>query len=258
MYELAKLGGYFLSPLTLVLGLWLVAAMFLARRRRTLAVVLAAIAFAGLWLASTPIVARALVGSLETPYPALALEATPAADAIVVLGGSVAGRYPPQRPSITLNSASTRVWYAAELYRAGKAKWIVVAAGGQSESPNEQVEAEAIAEMLMALGVPRPAIRLDLQSRNTRENAANARDILVRLGVRRILLVTSAQHMSRAVKTFLQVWANSDIQIVPAPTDTEVTQSSNSLLLWIPSPNALVSVTKALKEYAGMAVLAMI
>lgn len=258
MYEIAKIGGYLLTPLTLVLGLGLFAAICLAFRRRVLATALAFVAFAGLWLASTPIVAQALVARLENAFPPLALEATPAADAIVILGGSVAGRRPPGRPHITLNSASSRVWYAAELYRARKAKWIVVAAGGQADFPNEQPEADAISEMLAALGVPASAIRLDRQSRNTRENAEHAGAILLPLGAQRVLLVTSAQHMSRAVKTFVKVWANSPIDIIPAPTDLQTPHRGNFLLLWIPSPNALVAVTKAFKEYAGMAVLGII
>ena len=253
MYEVAKLGGYFLSPLTLVLGLGLLAAWCLALGRRRWAVALASIAFSGLWLASTPIVGQALVGALEAPYPALTLEATPTVDALVLLGGSVAGRHPPKRPSLALNSASSRVWYAAELYRAGKAKWIVVAAGGEPEFANQQLEADAIAEMLTTLGVPRTAIRLDAQSRNTRENAVNARQILDRLGARRVLLVTSAQHMGRAMKTFARVWSIYDSKPIPAPTDVEVTGVGNSLFLWIPSSSALGRVTKALKEYAGMA-----
>lgn len=258
MYELAKLGGYLVSPLILVLGLGLLAALCLARGRRSMAIGLASIAFAGLWLASTPFVAQALVGALESPYPALTIEATPQADAIVVLGGSVAGRHPPQRPYIGLNSASTRVWYAAQLYRAGKAKWIVVAAGGQPEFANQQVEADAIAEMLVTLGVPARAIQLDAQSRNTRENAANARVILDRVGARRVLLVTSAQHMPRAMKIFAKVWTNSDNLLIPVPTDVEVTEQGFSLFSWIPSPSALVGVTKALKEYAGMVALGII
>jgi uncharacterized SAM-binding protein YcdF (DUF218 family) len=258
MYELAKFGGYFLSPLILALGLWLLALLCLAGGRRRVATWLGSIALIGLWLASTPIVAQALIGGLERPYPALTMEQTPQADAIVVLGGSVAGRHPPQRPYIELNSASTRVWYAAELYRAGKAKWIVVAAGGKPESANEQVESAAIAEMLVVLGVPPQAIRLDAQSRNTRENASNSRQILDELGAHRVLLVTSAQHMPRAMKTFAKVWANSDNLLIPAPTDVEVTDKRFSLLSWIPSPSALIAVTKALKEYAGAAVLGII
>jgi uncharacterized SAM-binding protein YcdF (DUF218 family) len=255
MYEVAKLGGYLVSPLALVLGVWLVAILCMALHQRRLALALATIAFAGLWLASTPIVAQALAGKLENSYPALSIEATPTADAIVVLGGSVAGRHPPQRPYIGLNSASTRVWYAAELYRAGKAKWIVVAAGGQPEFASQQVEADAIAEMLVTLGVPARAIQLDAQSRNTLENARYSRAILDRLGANRILLVTSAQHMPRAMKTFAKEWGKSHNLIIPAPTDVELTDRPTSLFSCIPSPSALLAVTKAVKEYAGMAAL---
>jgi uncharacterized SAM-binding protein YcdF (DUF218 family) len=258
MYELAKLGGYLLSPLTLVLALGLAAGLCMGLHRPRWAARLASFAFAGLWLASTPIVGRELTASLENSYPVLSVQAAPKADAIVVLGGSVIGRRPPQRPSITLTSASTRVWYAAELYRAEKAKWIVVAAGGEPEFPNEQVEADAIAEMLGVLGVPAEAIRLDTKSRNTAENAANAQPILTRLGARRVLLVTSAEHMPRALKTFTKVWANSHIELIPAPTDVDAGQNASALLLWIPSPNGLLGVTKALKEYAGMAALGII
>jgi uncharacterized SAM-binding protein YcdF (DUF218 family) len=258
MYELAKVGGYLLSPLALVLGLGLLAGLCAALHRRRLATGLACLAFAGLWIASTPIVAQALSGALQQVHPMLSVQAAPAADAIVVLGGSVIGRLPPQRPSITLTSASTRVWYAAELYRAGKAKWIVVAAGGTPEFPNQQVEADAIAEMLRVLGVPAAAIRLDKNSRNTGENAVNAQAILAELRAHRVLLVTSAQHMPRAAKLFTKSFETSNIEIIPAPTDPETTQKTTSLISWIPSPNALIGVTRALKEYAGMAVLGMI
>jgi len=258
MYELAKLGGYLISPLTLVLALGLLAGFCAATHRSRAAFGLALLAFVGLWISSTPIVARALDQTLERSYPVFAAQAAPTADAIVVLGGSVIARRPPQRPSLMLTPASTRVWYAAELYRAGKAKWIVVAAGPEPELANEQAESDAIAEMLHILGVPAAAIRLESSSRNTTENARYTQPILTRLGARRVLLVTSAQHMARAVKTFTKVWANSHIELIPAPTDGDASQKPSALILWIPSPNGLMGVTRALKEYAGMAVLGII
>jgi uncharacterized SAM-binding protein YcdF (DUF218 family) len=256
MYELAKVCGYLLTPLPVVLLVWLLAGLFGVLGRRAIALTLACTGFAGLWLASTPFAADALVGALEAPYPAVSAEAAPAADAILVLGGSVAARHPPMRPSIGLNGASTRVWYTAELYRAGKAKWVVVAAGGVPDFPGQQVEAEAIAEMLVVLGVPRSAIRLEAKSRNTRENALKSLALVDQLRARRVLLVTSSQHMGRALKTFAKVWTNSQNRLIPAPTDVEATGSRISAFSWIPSPSALLSVSKALKEYAGMAALA--
>ena len=258
MYEVAKVVGYLLSPLTLVMALGLLSLLCLAIGRRTPAVGLAAVAFTGLWIASMPVTAQALIAALERDYPALAVAETPVADAIVVLGGAVAGRHPPRRPSLGLHDASSRIWHAADLYRAGKAKWIVVAAGGERKSGREQVEAEGIAEMLTALGVPASAIHLESDSRNTRENAANTRAIVQRLGAKRVLLVTSAQHMGRASRTFEKVWANSNLLLILAPADVQVAETYYSADMWIPSPNSLLGVTKALREYAGTVALAII
>jgi uncharacterized SAM-binding protein YcdF (DUF218 family) len=258
MYEVAKLAGYLLSPLTLVMMLGLVAFVCLAFGRRAMAAGLASVAFIGLWIASMPVTAQALTAALERDHPALTVAETPVADAIVVLGGAVAGRHPPRRPSLGLHDASSRIWHAADLYRAGKAKWIVVAAGGERESEREQVEAEGIAEMLTTLGVPASAIHLDRDSRNTRENAANTRAIVQRLGAKRVLLVTSAQHMERASRTFAKVWANSNVLLISTPADVQIVETYYSADMWIPSPYSLLKVTKALREYAGTVALAII
>lgn len=259
MYEVAQLLGQLLSPLTLALGLWLLAGLCLAVGRRRWAAALGGIAFVGLWVASMPIVAHALSRSLESHYPALSVEATPAADAIVVLGGALAGAHPPLRPHFHLGGSANRVWHAAALYRAGKAKWVVVAAGNQPGSDGEQVEAEAIAEMLLVLGVPRAAMRLEMQSRNTRENAAYVRRIVEGLPARSILLVTSAAHMPRAIRTFSTIWTESTILVIPAVTDVGITRPGNNPAFgWFPSVSALFNVTKALKELAGMLALGII
>jgi uncharacterized SAM-binding protein YcdF (DUF218 family) len=160
---------------------------------------------------------------------------------------------------LILGQASTRVWHAAALYRAGKARWIVVAAGNRPEHAAEQVEAEAITEMLVQLGVPRAAIVQDGSSRTTRENARNVRPLLERLGARRVLLVTSAMHMPRALQTFEKVWGPSGPQLIPAVTDVKgPAEPFTPVELWLPSLDALLSVTRSLKEFAGMAALAII
>lgn len=256
MYEIAKFAGYLLSPLTLALGLWLLAGLCLVLRRPRLAVGLAALAFAGLWIASMPLTARALAGNLESRYPAMTAQSAPSADAILVLGGALTGANPPRRPTFGLSSAAGRVWFAAELFRARKARWVVVAAGNQPGQERRQVEAAAIAEMLTSLGVPPSAIRLEGASRNTRENAANILPVLQSLGAKRILLVTSAQHMPRAVTTFAKVWGPaSGLSIVPMSTDVTVVDNEDTGFVWLPSLTALLSVSKSLKEFAGIRAL---
>lgn len=251
MFEVAKVGGYLVSPLTLALGLGLLSSMCLALDRRKWALWLASAAFIGLWLASTPLVAQVLVGELESRHPALSVAETPSADAILVLGGALAGASPPRRPNFNMGPASHRVWHAAALFRAGKAKWVIVAAGNQPGSDEIQVEADAIAEMLVVLGVPRSAIRLEGASRNTRENAANVQHIVQRLRARRVLLVTSALHMPRAVKTFTKVWQSTNVILIPAVADVWSVDSGGSTWAWLPDAGSLTNVTAALKEYAG-------
>jgi uncharacterized SAM-binding protein YcdF (DUF218 family) len=257
-YEIAKIGGYLLSPLTMGLGLLLLAALCLGLGRRRWAGVLAVVAFVGLWVGSTPAMAKALTLSLESAYPASTVEATAAADAVIVLGGAVGGVSLPQRPTLNMGSEASRVWHTAALYRSGKARWVVIAAGGQPATENEQIEADAIAQMLAVLGVPAEVLRRDLASRNTRENATNARLILTQLGVRRALLVTSAMHMPRALATFRKTMAGSGIEVIPAPTDNS-SPGVNYFTIWdfLPTPGALLNVTKAVKEFAGALPLAM-
>jgi uncharacterized SAM-binding protein YcdF (DUF218 family) len=250
---------YLLSPLSTALLLGAAAAASRLFGWRRIALVLASAGFVLLWACSTPWLADRLQADLENRYPAFTPDATPAADAILVLGGAVGGAKPPERPTPVLGPAASRVWHAAALYRAGKARWVVVAGGNRPEHASEQIEAEAITQMLVQLGVPRAAIVRDGESRTTRENARNVKPILERLGARRVLLVTSAQHMPRAVRTFATVWGTSGPQLIPAVTDVKgPAERLGGPEVWLPSLEALLSVTRSIKEFAGMAALTII
>ncbi len=252
MFEFSKVAGYLLAPLTWSLALWITAGIGLLLRRRRLTVVAAISGFALLWVASTPVVALALATPLQHKHPPTTAEASPSADVILVLGGALSAANRPKRPSLTLGPASGRIWYTAELYRTQKAPWILIAAGNQPGQEGEQVEADAIAEILKSLGVPAEAIRIEGQSRNTRENAANSLQLVKSLGAKRVLLVTSSTHMPRAMRTFEKSWSGSGIQVIPATADVEVTAPrSLTARMWIPDAYALAFVTKVLKEYAG-------
>ena len=249
---------YLVSPFQLSLLFAFIAVACVIARRARAAVVLAGAALAILWLCSTPWLADALESELVSHYPVRAPQDVPAADAILVLGGAVAGARPPGRPTLVLGASANRVWYAAALYRAGKGRHVVVAAGNVPGDGVEQVEADAIAEMLVLLGVPPGAIVQERGSRNTRENARNVLPLLERLGVRRTLLVTSAEHMPRAVLTFAKVWSGRGPALIPAPAGGYVAARLNPWEVWLPSLPALLVVTACLKEFAGMAGLAII
>ncbi|MEO0852841.1 MAG: YdcF family protein [Cyanobacteria bacterium J06648_11] len=212
-----------------------------------------ALALSCLVLAGNHWVATALVRSLEWQY--LPLSEIPAAEAIVVLGGGTgAADYP--RPWVDLNDAGDRVVYGAKLLKEGKASQLILSGGRAAwlDGPvPEAVDMRAVAE---AMGVSPEAIVPEPESRNTYENAVNVRRILQARGIGRVLLVTSAMHMPRALAIFRHL----DIDAIPMPTDYWVTapQIEPSLAGWLvglmPDSENLHQTSRAIKEYIGTAV----
>lgn len=221
-----------------------------------------------LWVWSTPALRSWLAGSLERRYPPVAVEALPAADLIVVLGGCMGSVMPP-RLYPELNDASSRLWHGARIYRAGKAPRVVVT------SPTN--ETAAMKEFLVDLGVPAAAVIREMRSRTTFENALFTRELILedltrsptgqaaapgattpgqhrarepaRVALPRIILVTSAQHMYRAEMLFKRV----GFEVIPAATAYHVIGelSQNSFTRWLPDVGALGGNAEAFKEYIG-------
>jgi uncharacterized SAM-binding protein YcdF (DUF218 family) len=251
-FHFAKAAAYLASPLTVSIGLMLVALVFASRKRYRWAVRSAVLGIVTLWLSATPLVSLSLAESLASGYPLLPPGQSPRADAIVVLGGTVTGARPPQRPVFGMGPGSDRVWHAAALYRAGKAPMILVAAGNQPHLMDQQIEADAIFEALVTLGVPAGAIHLERASRNTWENAGNLRPMLAPLKVRKVLLVTSAHHMARAMKTFEIAWSGTGVEVIPATTDVQVLPMGYRLSAAFPHATSLSLTTQFVKEYAAL------
>ena len=137
-----------------------------------------------------------LLAQVEDPA-ALAVESMADAEAIVILG---AGRreYAPELGGETVNRlALERLRYGARLARLSGLPVLVSGGGGANEVP-EAVLMQATLEQ--DFGVP---VRwAEKHSSDTRENARHSAAILDAAGVRRILLVTHAAHMSRARAEF--------------------------------------------------------
>lgn len=198
-------------------------------------------------LASNSNVARWLAFQLERQYPQQHIADIATHDAIIVLGG---GLRIPQAPALytQIGSGSDRYWYAARLYRAGKAKTIILAGGNVFEQPGLKGEAHYGRELLMEWGVPAAAILAETQSRTTEQNRRGIASFLLRNRVQSALLVTSALHMPRAHKSFSQL----PIPITPASADVLIRQSyAPPILNWMPSAGALHLSTVALHEYYG-------
>ena len=255
MFFLSKLLPQFGYPLGLT-TLLLAIALGVAPRRPQLARGLTAAGLGILWLSSTTLVSRALIQSLENPYLSAArAESLPRASAIVVLGGGVqSSRNPSGRPEVA--EAGDRVLYGAQLWRLGKAPTLILSGGRITWQPGvfRPSEADDMATLLKAEGVPEKALKLDHASLNTRENALEVKKLLGP-DPQPVLLVTSATHMTRALATFQKV----GIPAIAAPTDwqrnwrdTAAPGLENLVLDLLPDAEALADTTRCLKEYLGL------
>jgi uncharacterized SAM-binding protein YcdF (DUF218 family) len=98
--------------------------------------------------------------------------------------------------------------------------------------------------------VPETAIEVESESRTTRENCLRVKE---RFAGRepRVLLVTSALHMPRAMASC----RGAGLVAIPAATDVEVVANTASgWLAWLPDAETLDASERAVKEYLGLAV----
>ncbi|RME59680.1 YdcF family protein [Candidatus Parcubacteria bacterium] len=96
-------------------------------------------------------------------------------------------------------------------------------------------------------GVPANAIIKGSGSRNTHKNALECKELMQEKGMHKVLLVTSAWHMRRALATFLSV----GIAAIPAPTDYEgVGRSQASIMDSLPDAASLECMTNLLSTHS--------
>jgi uncharacterized SAM-binding protein YcdF (DUF218 family) len=245
----SKFLAYLLSPLSLALSMFLFGATAAILGGRRLSRFLLATGIILIVVCSSPIVAMSLVTSLENQYPPASVNNTVNSRLIVVLGGALAIPLKP-RLEVELVESSDRVLHAFRLFQAGKAPVIYVSAGNLTKTDNELPEADYISRLLMEWGVPGNVIIKGGSSRTTRENAVETRAYLEKKNLldEPVLLVTSAMHMPRAVKTF----EKAGIKVIPSVTDVSAAGTPvPGILKWLPSLGALNQVTKSWHEYLG-------
>jgi len=234
-------------PLPLALLLILLGVLLFWRRRRALATTVTAIAVLGLYLLSTPAVSDALRGALEHRFATDRLDRIPRADAIVVLGGGILPAAPPRR-NADLTSEADRIRFGAALYRAGKAP-LVITTGKRPFASVGPTAAQAAADFLVEMGVPKRDIVAAGDSADTHEDAIAVQGVLARREIDQVLLVTSALHMPRAYAVFRKA----GIDAIPIPTDFEVLDvTRDDLYRWLPDARAFFGSSRAWHEYLGL------
>jgi uncharacterized SAM-binding protein YcdF (DUF218 family) len=245
MFLAYKLSQEALYPLNWAI-LFLLISLFLMRRKRTRGA--AWCQLFGLLLLivpSTGCVAEALMHPLESMYPAKRVEDYTAAEAIVVLGGTTAATSLPRLEAEEIRGA--RLLTAARLYRARKAMKIIVTGGKYRIAPGVyRTEAEDMRDVLEGMGVPRDAIVMEQNARNTSENALYTSQLL-EPGGGKVLLVTSALHMPRAKALF----AKQGVDVEPVPCSFLSGAKFGPIVGLKPEVVHMQHTESAIKEYVG-------
>jgi uncharacterized SAM-binding protein YcdF (DUF218 family) len=189
--------------------------------------------------------ARLLLYSLESRYTDNSVSSAPFAPAIVVLGGGLANTGHPSKTT-QLGPKGDRLYVAFQLYRAGKSPLILISGGGP---PNDTPESALAKGILMTWGVPGSAILTDEKSRDTHQNALFSQRILAQKGIDRILLVTSAAHMPRAVATLQRT----GLTVFPVPADYLAGSEGEGFWQTLrPSAEGLADSGNVIKEWLGI------
>jgi uncharacterized SAM-binding protein YcdF (DUF218 family) len=242
----SKLLGYFCFPLTLTFVLLLLFVRWRKRHERR-AWRCFWLGFFLLYFCATPWGADTLIWPLERDYENPLVPAQ--ADVILVLGGALdLARSTPERLEYT--QASDRFMFAVDLARQFPQATVIFAGGTASLVDQSKTEASLLRTAAVKLGVAPERIRVDDRSRNTRENATEAKRILDETGGSAIVLLTSAFHMRRA----LGCLRKAGVEAIPYAADVRNHRDCPDPFAWVPHASRLDDSTAAIREYVGLLV----
>jgi len=122
----------------------------------------------------------------------------------ILLGGMI--NIDSDTNKVNFNSNGDRLFQTIDLYKSGRIDKILISSGsGEVQLPAFK-ESALIKRYLVKIGIPADDVYIEIQSRNTFENAVECKAIIDSIyGLeynRKVLLITSASHMRRAKKCF--------------------------------------------------------
>ena len=199
-----------------------------------------------LFLFSLPFVSDLLMYAVEGSEGRVDVSVLAHADAIVVLSGMI--HELDGAPLGEWNDAVDRFEGGIDLFKSGKAPLIVFTRGQMPWQPDSRAEGELLAQRAKLLGVPQQAIYLTGIVGNTADEAVMSAKLLgvKRQAPKKIILVTSAFHMRRAVMLF----EHEGFIVEPFRVDYQGSGKSE-LLSFVPDAASLEKSQTALREVMG-------
>lgn len=197
-----------------------------------------------LYLMSTSIASNVLIRPLENDYPPLQSLDMDNVSAVVVLTSGVKDLSHiglTMRPDV---SSIARLEYGIELYRRLRGVPFIISGGKADPAKPDLSIGKALGKVAAALGIPEDDLIIEDASINTYEGALQVSRIFKGNG-RKIVLVTSAFHMGRAIGFFKKA----GFDVIPASTDYRGEKMGLNLYSLIPSSGNLATSGTAVYEY---------
>lgn len=202
--------------------------------------------FVVLVIVSMPAFGHLLLGTLEWPYPP-SFAVPDDAQAIVVLSGYVRPQDATRLRAELGADTLYRCLHAVQLHRRARHLPILVSGGVPDGVPSGPPFAEAMRDFLVELGVPPSRIRMEDRARTTHENAVESARLLAEGDVKRIVLVTDAEHMFRSVGCFRK----QGLEVVPRACNHGATEFHWQVRDFLPSADGLARVESVGHEWIG-------
>jgi uncharacterized SAM-binding protein YcdF (DUF218 family) len=225
-----------------------IANLWWKRRETRGRLILVTVAYLCLILICCPALSRLALGTLEWQFPPL-LERPTDAQAIVVLASYVE---PPNetwpRPELD-REALYRCEEAALIYQQGRPCPVVISGGKPDPDSPGPTCAKAMRDFLVRLGVNAGDTIVEENSRTTYENALETSKLLNERGLSKIILVTKATHLPRAVGCFRKL----GFEVVPCGCYYQSPEYADSRMQQIiPNPAAVRSIERVCHEWLGV------
>jgi len=219
----------------------LLAGLALLRRRPRSAKVVIGVSIGLLWLTSTVGFARFLAPALLGEVPAIsseridALRRRPEGEAAIVAVGSGIFQHAPEYGSDAnlTGSSLERLRYA--LWLARRTGIPVAFSGGVGWAGVPGASEAATAQRIAETEFAHPIRWTEGGSRDTLQNAKLSVDMLIKAGVRHIVLVTSSFHARRAFRAFRREAEASGVTVEVAPVGI-VIRLDDPVYDWVPTP----------------------
>ncbi len=204
----------------------------------------------GLWLLGTRPVAEAVLRPLESRYTAPSfsdLQTRGVHQVVVLMGGSFPSRGELLSSAVGASTLSRFAGGVELCLRLGPACRLIFSGSGSLQHPgwSDALTLQKLALML----APGRQVLAEARSARTAEHPGNLRPLV---GNEPFVLVTSAAHMPRAVRTF----DRAGLDPIPYPADFQVF-GDYRWDDWLPNTGSLVTIEIGLKEYLGLAYYAL-